>query len=195
MRRYLEIIMPTTAQFLACLIAPTVLTIFFVVAQYSSNFISTQGVDQEIVRNNILANLYVTGALQQSFNRFMDFAFWGVIAAIVILLIWAVSVARTSVTNHIVEEGFENFTQQKTRWHEHFIVVAFIKLVLIFTMLYAVSNFVVSAVPALAAGAALCVQSVTLSHTLSLLYGVLLMVLFQVLLVVSLRLFKHTQAD
>ncbi len=195
MRRYITSILPTPAQWISFLILPLIFSVYFLITRYSDQFITTQGVDYIAVQDSVLASLYLTGQLSEWFTRFMDFAFWGVLASIVILVGWGFSVARTSVENHVTEQTFVNFQKNKQDWHGNFIIVAIIKVILVFTIVYCVFSFIAIALPRLALGIAQCVQAITWPHLQTVLLGIVLMVFYQALIVSAVKLLKITRAD
>jgi len=195
MKRYLKAVLPTPAMWVGFLILPTFLTVYFLVSRYSDQFIKTQGIDYVAVQNNVLAQLYITGSLANFFTRFMDFAFWGVLATIAILIAWSIGLAKTTLYNHTTEQQFTNFNQSSKSWHTNFVTVLVIKLLLVVLMIYFVFQIILTAIPTLASGIAACVLELGLPALVSVTTGYLLLVVFQALLVTSVRLFKTTQAE
>lgn len=193
--KYIKAILPSPAVAVSFLILPSLLTFYFLLTRYSDRFLQTQGVDYEAIQDNVLAIFFISGEWSQWLTRFMDFAFWGVLALIVILIMWGISVARTSVENHVTEQSFYNFKTSKKDWHGNFVLVAIIKVLLVVLMVYSVFQLIARAIPQLAAGIAASVQGLSLETALQAVWGVVLIVALQLLFVMAYKMFKITQVD
>ena len=194
MKKY-KLIVPSWAAVLSFFILPFIFTIYFVVTRYSDKFLSTTQIDYIAVQNNFLATIFLQQAWNNWLSRIMDFAFWGVLASIGILIWWAVSTAKTSVQNHGIEQSYSNFGIDQKTWHRNFILVASIKTILVFLMIYSVFALIARAIPQLAYGVAACVQQVNSNHIILAIQGVLLMVFWHFLFVLAFKTFKITKAD
>lgn len=195
MNRYLKAVLPTTTQWVAFLALPTTLTIYFFVSRYSNQFIQTQGIDYVAVQDNFLAQIFITGTVADFITRFMDFAFWGVLAAVGVLVAWGVSSTTTTIENHNVQGGFSNLETSKKEWREGLVYVAIIKALIVAVMVYAVVAIFVSATPRLAAGIAQCMQVLNASSVLAAIYGAAYLVALQALFIICIRLFKIVRAE
>jgi hypothetical protein len=195
MKKYVKAVLPNSTEWVAFLALPTVFTIYFLVSRYSNQFIQSQGIDYVAIQNNFLAQLFITGKLANFVTRFMDFAFWGVIASIGVLIAWGIGAARVTVENHSVQSGFSNFTTSQSDWKKGLIVVSVIKVLLVAVMIYSAVSLFVFAVPRLATGVALCVQALNPTNVLKACIGFLYIVTLQALFVACIRMFKITRAD
>ncbi len=195
MKKYFKEITPSWTAILSFLILPFILTLYFLITKYSDKFISTTEINYFEVQDSILSTFFLQQAWNDYLARIMDFAFWGVLASIAVLIWWGVSVAKTSVENHLTEQSFVNFKVSKEKWHGNFAVVALIKTVLVFVMIYCVFTLIARAIPQLALGIASCVQSVNSQHLFIALLGVLQIIALQFLFVVAFKTFKITRAD
>lgn len=195
MKQYLKVILPTSTQWISFLVLPVLFAVYFLVTSYSDQFIKTQGVDYVAIQGNVLATLYISGTLGDWMKRFMDFAFWGVLATIGVLIWWGVGVAKTSVQNHSTVTEFTNFQTSQKNWRQSFVAVAVIKTVLIVVIFYAVIALLAKAIPYLALGVASCVQGLTGPHLQIAIKGVLLMVFWQFVIAAAVKLFKITRAE
>lgn len=194
--KYIKAILPSPAVFVSLFIAPLLLTLYFVLTRYSDRFLATQGVDYEAIQDNVLAVFFISGEWAQWLTRFMDFAFWGVLALIAILIAWGISVARTTVENHVTEQSFYNFKTAQKDWHGNFVMVTIIKVLLLLVMVYSVFQLIARAVPQLAAGiGSIVVEGVSADSVLQVTLGALLIVALQLLFVMAYKMFKITQID
>ena len=195
MKKYFSNIFPSLAASISFFIVPFILSVYFIITNYSDKFIATGNIDYFSVQSNVLATFFLSQSYVDWLNRFMDFALWGVFAAIVLLIVWAISVGRISVHNHLAQQEFVNFRASKQSWHGQFAVVAAVKVLLVFVMLYTVFQLIAHAIPLLATGIASCVQVVNGSNILGVAKAVLLIFVLQFLLVSCIKLFKLTRAD
>jgi hypothetical protein len=194
MKRYLLSVMPSATTWVGLFILPSVLSVYFVLTSYSDQFIETQGVDYVAVQNNILAKLYLGGSFGDFMTRFMDFAFWGVVAAIVIVIGWSIGVARTSFGNKRSQDQFVKYNNTES-WHSHFAVALVAKLLIVFLILFFFYQLLSKALPQLATGIARSVQELTVSNVGAVVLGVLIIVFLQFLMVYFFKLFRITQLD
>lgn len=147
---YIKSIFPSMAVTASLFILPIVLTLYFVVTQYSDKFIAEQDISYFDVQNNWLGQLFIDQKWVEWFNRFMDFAFWGILAAVVLVGVWMFTSAKVAMKNHYNEENFVNFQETKTRWHTHFFIVVVIKIAAVLILLFALFTLIGQRIPALA---------------------------------------------
>ncbi|MDQ5912664.1 MAG: hypothetical protein QG659_86 [Patescibacteria group bacterium] len=186
---------PSPAVTLSFFILPVVFSIYYVVTRFSDRFIAEQEITYFDVQNSLVGTFFVTQGWLDWFNRFMDFALWGMLAGMVLIAAWLISSARTAFKNHETETKFRNFTVSKESWHGQFIAVAAVKILLIVVMLFCFFSLLGQAIPLLAANIATLLQSITTSGVLATLYSVLIIVFLQFLFATSIRVFKLTHAD
>lgn len=193
--RYVSYLAPSFTEFLVFLITPTILTIYFTFLQYTNLFLTYTTTERAISQHDVFATLYLTGTIQQWFQRFTDFAFWGVIASIIILLAWGVSAAQASFSNHMAIEQFENFKVSKESWHGHFLIVMTVKVLLIFVIIYAMASILVTAVPMLSDTISMSVQSPTVVNVAKVFGAGFLLVALQAIMIIAVRMFKHANVE
>lgn len=192
----LSIFIPSGAISLSLLILPIVLTTYFLISQYSSQFLASQeSVPYTAADQTFLGRLLVEQPWTEWLSRFSDFAFWGVLAAVVLVLIWAVSVARTSMQNHTITEGFKNFKVKKAAWHSHFAVEVGLKVLLVGIGLYAIILLLARAIPGLAVNISLLLESVSSETVLEIVKSNLYIFGLELLIACVIKIFRHVQLD
>lgn len=195
MNKYLKVVLPTPAVFISFFILPLVFGVYFLLSRYSDQFIRSEGIDYVAIQTNVLAQIYITGQLADWVTRFMDFAFWGVLASIGVLIFWAISAARVTVRNHAVQQGFVNFKTDQRSWTNQLIIVSVIKVLLAAVILYSVLAFIVSAIPKLAGGVAAAISNLNGDSISKIGLAVVLMIFLQTLIVFCVKLFKHVETS
>lgn len=186
---------PTPAVTLSLFILPVLFSIYYVVSKFSDRFISEQEITYFDVQNSWTGQFFVTQAWLEWFNRFMDFALWGMLAAIILILAWFVSSAKTAISNHEAVEGFKNFREQKNSWHQNFVVVAIVKVLLVIMMAITFFALLGQAIPLLGMNVSSIIESYNLSALWALLYSILLVVFLQFLFITLIKIFKITRVD
>ncbi len=186
---------PSPAVILSFFALPLIFGIYYVVTRYSDSFITSQEISYFDVQNSYIGTLFVTQGWLEWFNRFMDFALWGMLAGIILIIAWLISSARTALKNHETETTFRNFSVSKETWHGQFIAVAVVKVLLIIVMFFCFFSLLGQAIPLLAANIATLLQGVTQSAVLATIYSVLLIVFLQFLFFTCIKVFKLTRAD
>ena len=195
-KNYSRIFFPKSTTLLVFASLVILLTIYFFVSQYSSSFITNEGYaifdggDQ-----NILVRVIFYLPWASWIDRSLDFIFWGVLAAIVLIIAWSISAAKTSFANHHLVEGFENFQESKQQWHRHFIVALFVKMLLIITSAYLAGATLFKLIPSLSTSVNDALTTTNLAQvsqvTLAALY--LFFALFGIAICV--KTFRHVKAD
>jgi hypothetical protein len=186
---------PSPAQTIAFFALPILFTIYFVITRFSDQFITKQNLTYFDVQNSLIGQFFVTQAWLAWFNRFMDFALWGMLAGVVLIVAWLISSAKIAIENHEAEESFRNFTVSKETWHGHFLAVVVVKILLVIVMLFCIFSLIGQAIPLLAANIATMLQAVTRSGILATAYSVLLIIFLQFLFVTSIKVFNLTRTD
>lgn len=177
------------------LILPFLLTSYFVVTQYSDRFITEQGVSYADVQTNLLGKLLLNQNLIDMFNRFTDFAVWGIVAIVVLIVLWVFGNAKVSLQNHYTQEEFKNFNVSKQSWHQHFFVVAMLKISLIAVAMYAFMVIIVKIIPLLATNLSVASETLSQTNIWPVVQAELYLFLLQVLIVTCLKVFRHVRAD
>jgi hypothetical protein len=167
---------PSSATTLSLFILPVLFSIYYVVTKFSDRFITEQEITYFDVQNSWTGQFFVTQTWLEWFNRFMDFALWGMLAAIILILAWFVSSARTALSNHEAVEEFKNFREEKSSWQQNFIIVSVVKFVLVVMMVITFFALLGQAIPLLGMNISSILDNYTLSALWALAYSVLLVV-------------------
>ncbi|HMS31598.1 MAG TPA: hypothetical protein PJ984_04370 [Candidatus Saccharibacteria bacterium] len=186
---------PSSATTLSLFILPVLFSIYYVVTKFSDRFITEQEITYFDVQNSWTGQFFVTQTWLEWFNRFMDFALWGMLAAIILILAWFVSSARTALSNHEAVEEFKNFREEKSSWQQNFIIVSVVKFVLVVMMVITFFALLGQAIPLLGMNISSILDNYTLSALWALAYSVLLVVFLQFLLITCVKIFKITRVD
>lgn len=193
-KRYRELL-PSGAATLGMLALPLVLTLYFVITRYSQEFIASTQVNYFDVQESLLTQWFISQAWLEWFNRFMDFAFWGVIALIVIMCAWAYSSTKVALSNHYTQQEFANFKTTKTAWHEKFFIVLIIKVILIVLVLYSIFAIIGKSIPQLAASISAVVYDFNVAGLKSPIVAFLAIFIYQYLIASSIKIFKHLSSE
>ena len=195
MKKYLKNIFPSIATTLCLLILPAVLSAYFIFSKYSISFAAQQGDTFYQDQSAWLSNFLLSQQWVDWINRFMDFAFWGALAIVVLMLVWAFSSSRTAIENHTLQEGFTNFQIDKKSWTRHFAFVAVLKVLLCALALYCVVALIATAIPQLS-GAVSQVIYDTGSDTILACFGVAFYIFgLQYVMVTAIKTFRHLSTD
>ncbi len=186
---------PSPATTLSLFILPVLFSIYYVVTKFSDRFIAEQEITYFDVQNSWTGQFFVTQTWLEWFNRFMDFALWGMLAAIILIFAWFVSSARTALSNHEAVEEFKNFREEKSSWQENFIVVAIVKFVLVVMMVITFFALLGQAIPLLGMNISSILDNYSLSAIWALTYSVLLVVFLQFMFITCVKIFKITRVD
>jgi hypothetical protein len=186
---------PSPATTLSLFILPVLFSIYYVVTKFSDRFITEQEITYFDVQNSWTGQFFVTQTWLEWFNRFMDFALWGMLAAIILIFAWFVSSARTALSNHEAVEEFKNFREEKSSWQENFIVVAIVKFVLVVMMVITFFALLGQAIPLLGMNISSILDNYSLSAIWALTYSVLLVVFLQFMFITCVKIFKITRVD
>ncbi len=186
---------PSPATTLSLFILPVLFSIYYVVTKFSDRFIAEQEITYFDVQNSWTGQFFVTQTWLEWFNRFMDFALWGMLAAIILIFAWFVSSARTALSNHEAVEEFKNFREEKSSWQQNFIIVSVVKFVLVVMMVITFFALLGQAIPLLGMNISSILDNYTLSALWALAYSVLLVVFLQFLLITCVKIFKITRVD
>jgi len=186
---------PSPAVILSFFALPLIFTIYFVVTRFSDQFIAKQDLTYFDVQNSLIGQLFITQAWLDWFNRFMDFALWGMLAGLVLVIAWLISSAKTALANHEAEEGFRNFSVSKETWHGQFVAVAIVKILLIIVMIFCLFSLLGQAIPMLASNITNLIQGITQAGIIALISTVFLIVFLQFLFATAVKVFNLTRAD
>ena len=138
MKNVIKTILPSPVAVLLTLFLPVIASVYLIVTHYAEQVITSEETAYTVAQNQVLGKLFFSTSLIDSFNRIMDFVFWGVIAFVVMIIIWAIGYIKVTVKNHYAQEDFTNFQEDKLLWHEHFVVVIMLKIISICLIIYSV---------------------------------------------------------
>lgn len=195
MKNNLLKLLPSITVTLSLFVLPLVLTFYFIFTQYSQNFIAEQEITYFDVQSSWLGQLVVGQQYLTWFNRFMDFAFWGVLALVVLVGIWAFGSTKVSLQNHYAQEGFQNFRQNKVSWHERFFVVFLLRCSLVILILYSLFAIAGKYIPQLSANISQALIDREINSYVSVLFVFLILFAYQYLIAVCVKLFKYLSAE
>lgn len=148
-RQILKTIVPKPSIWLGLLTVPLVLSGYFLTKLYSNKFVLEQDFGYFDVQNSFVRTLLFDNSISEWFTRASDFLFWGVLAAIILVIAWAVSAAKTTKANHEAVQQFQNFSSSASSWHTHFIVQVVVKILLVIISFYLLFALMFSLTPAL----------------------------------------------
>lgn len=188
MKKYLRLILPTPATWVSFFILPFVLSLYFLTSRYSDKFITTHGVDYVAIQDNVLANFFMSGELNEWISRFMDFAFWGVLACLGLLIFWAVSSVRTVIQNSVAVSEFAN--NSGTNWHQQTTILIGIKVITIIIVVYCILMIVTQLSMRLAFEVSNLMQQNSIAALLSFIGAFMAIIIAQAVAVASVRIFK-----
>lgn len=149
LKQTLKQIVPKPSIWLGLLAVPLALSGYFLTKLYSNKFVLEQDFGYFDVQNSFVRTLLFDNSISEWFTRASDFLFWGVLAAIILVISWAVSAARTTKANHQAVEQFQNFNTSASSWHTHFVVQVVIKVLLAAIALYLMFALTFSLIPSL----------------------------------------------
>ena len=191
----LKYLLPSPAVAVSLLVLPSALSLYFLVTQYSDRFVAEQDVSYLDVQSSWLSRLFLDQSWLSWFNRFMDFALWGLLAIAVLVAIWFFGSAKVAVKNHYAQEDFKNFRASKNSWHGKFFVVAFLKFLLIIVQIYSVLSIVARLTPRLSVDISFLLQGFSRQGLITVLVTCAYMILLQLSIVVSFKLFKLLRSE
>lgn len=148
-RQTLKTVIPKPSVLIALLAAPIGLSGYFFVTLYSNKFLLEQEVGYFDVQNSFVRTLLFDNSISEWFTRASDFLFWGVVAAIILVIAWAVSAAKTTKANHAAVQQFQNFNDSTSSWHAHFVAQIVVKALLVVIGLYLLFSLIFSLTPSL----------------------------------------------
>lgn len=195
MQKYFKNIFPSLAVTLSLLVLPIALTVYYIVSTYSNSFVSEQNINYFDVQGNFLGKALFEQGWVAWFNRFMDFAIWGLMAAIVLVAMWLISSAKVATKNHYAEETFANFKMNQKTWHRHFFVVAGLRVILAGIIMYSVVAIIGKSVPQIETTVSLAMQEVTTQTIKNVALAAGSVFVLQYLIITSIKTFRHLNLD
>lgn len=190
MKTYIKAVLPKPSIAILLLLPPIATTIYFFVTQYSNKFIVEQNVTFFDIQNGFVRSLIFDNKISDFFLRFSDFAFWGVFAAIILVISWFVSAARTTKRNHEVVANFENFQVDRSTWRGHFLVEIGLKVLLVGLIAYLLLLILASLTPNLLNAIGGVLTESTSHNILQVALANLYIYLAEIGVVIAIKLFK-----
>lgn len=178
-----------------CLVAPLIFTVYFLVTHYRNDFIKTEAIDYFTIQQDFLGRLFIEQQWVAWLDTFVNFAFWGVLASIFLIIVWAVGAARITVSNHEAIENFQNFKVPRASWHGQFIITASLKVLLVGVGAYLFILILIKAIPNLSLAAQYTVVDQDIGTIINLLVTGFYLVLLQLGIIVSIRLFRQIAVE
>lgn len=188
-------ILPTPATVAGLFALPLLLTGYFVFARYSDKLSTSDQLSYTDYQADFLSNFLLNQAWVNWFNELLDFAIWGVVAAVILVAIWAASAAKLTIENHYTQQNFLNFNYDKTSWHGKFWTVLCIRLLLIGVVGYSVVTILVRVIPELAQNVEKMVQTFTIYSLEITILTILKLVFFQYMIAVAVSVFHHLNSE
>ena len=195
MKKYAILLLPSPAVALSLLAVPLAATVYFVFTQYSNKFIAEQSVDYFDIQNEFVRKILFDNSFAASFNRFSDFAFWGILAAIVIVVSWFFSVMKTTASNHTIVEGFNNFQTESSTWHRNFIIKIVIKVLLVIIGLYAFIRLLSQFIPDISATIGVQLRENTSENIKNIIVANLVAYVALLFIATAVKMFRHINVE
>lgn len=187
MLKNLKLILPSVNALLATMILPIIVVFYALYIQFNARL----GKSTTDVFSAFTGNYH----LMQIVGRGTDLLLWGGVAAIVLVIIWFIGVARTTVDNHYTEESFVNFTVPKSTWHGHFYTMIAVKIALSIGLLSSIFILLFRLSPLLHDRVVIAAKT-TSQHTVVLAIDtVLLIIAVQYLAVLLFKVLRHSKVE
>lgn len=139
MKNIIKSIAPSLTAWIVMFFIPIALIIYFVASEFSNQFIAEGGLS---FQQQWFELILKSQQAAESLSRFMDFAFWGILAFVIILISWAITNTKISVKNHYKQQSFVNFKTSKSTWHSRFYIVFAIKILLGLLVLFSIFKLI-----------------------------------------------------
>lgn len=196
MYKYLKIILPSATTAVICIFLPLALSIYFLVNTYSNNLVTNPNIDLTELPDSSILNFFLARPWVGLLSRLTDFILWGVLAGICIVGYWLISNAKTSVENHYSQESFTNFKISKKTWHGNFIIVGFIRVLLIVLIIMLLNIALFKAIPELSRGfSSVVANGYIVDNIVHILLNFALLFFVQYGTFLFVNLYKHLSAD
>lgn len=192
---YIKHILPSIPVCIGLLIVPLLLTTYFVVTQFSDQFIAENSADFYSVQNEWLNPIFINSDWINWVNRFMDFAFWGMLALIVMVIGWSISSAKVAFKNHYAIEEFANFRESRISWHSQFYVVSFLKIATLIIMVYAIIAVLALQAPQLSLDVSIMLKKFSTQALKDVVLTASTLYLYSLLAVAAFKTFRYLRAD
>lgn len=193
-QQYRKAFLPSASWLLALAGVVILVGTYFLVTQYSDNFIEQEGIAAfEAAEKNALARLLVFVPWAAWVDRALDFFFWGAIAAVVIVGAWAFSASRTSLANHKMVQKFQNFNGNTGEWNQQFFTAVALKALLAFLACYVVGAVMVRLLPGLSAAISVILYERSAANIMAGVFQAILLWLSLVLIATCIKMFGRIQ--
>lgn len=159
LRMYLERIFPNAFTTLSLTLLPIILTGYYTITRLSEQVTNNQNLDFAEFQNNFLALFFFSKSWVLWFNEALDFILWGAVAAVVLVVVWAIGATRVAVDNHNAQTHFKHFRVNQGSWHSQFAIVSVIKILLVVIAIYCGILILVQGIPQLGLSVERAVQA------------------------------------
>lgn len=195
-KNYLHALLPSGAWMAGVAGLVALLAAYFVVAQYSNVFIEREGIGAfEAAGQSPLAKFLFYTPWAMWVDRALDFFFWGVIAAIIIVLVWAIGASKTSFANHKLVEKFQNFSADSQQWNQGFAVAVILRVLLVFIGLYLTGATITRFVPNLSVAVDVILYKQSPQNILQGLLKASILWLAMAAIISCIKIFRHIEID
>lgn len=195
MKKLLVLILPTPSVAIALLALPLTSTTYFLFTQYSNKFIAEQSVDYFDIQNELVRKILFENSLAAGFNRFSDFLFWGILAAIIIVISWFIGVVKTTASNHSAVETFNNFQTDNASWNRSFAVKVIIKVLLVLIALYSLIRILSTYIPEISAAIGAQLREGSKENLINIFLANAVVYVSLLVIVVSYKIFRHISVE
>lgn len=194
-RSYLERIFPSAFVTLSLTLLPIILAGYYTITRLSDQVANSDSLNFADFQNNFLAIFFLSKSWVLWFNEALDFILWGAVAAIILVVIWAVGATRVAVDNHNAQTRFKHFRVDEGTWHSQFVIVVIIKVLLVAIALYCAVLILVQAIPQLGLSVERAVQSFSWNTFKQALFAGLAIFVLQYVIATCIRLFRSLRTD
>ncbi len=195
-KKYIRALLPTGAWLAGVTGLVVLLVAYFTAAQYSNVFIEREGVGAfETASQNPLSKFLFFTPWALWVDRALDFLFWGVIAAIVIVVAWAISASKTTFSNHNMVKNFQNFNADAGQWNQGFLTAIILRVLLVFIGLYSLGAVITRFAPGLSSSIGdLLYERTALTIAACVLHVIILW--FAIVTIIScVKIFRHIEVN
>lgn len=193
-QKYLAAFFPP-AVMVMLLALPLILTIYFLVSQHASVLVAEYTIGYYDTQNDWFGRVVADQSWIEWFNRAMDFVFWGMLAALVLSIVWAIGATKAAIQNHHMQKGFVHFQQDRLKWHGHFMVTALLKVLLVALLIYSFFAIVGRWIPQLSVASGNVLMATNADTIKALALPVMSIYVFQYIMVFSVTIFRRLRVE
>lgn len=191
----LQRLLPSPVLVACFFILPLLLTAYYWLTRYSSKVMTTGEISFSDFQNRFLATFFFSQAWVTWFNGLLDFAIWGVVAAGVLILIWAFGAVRDALSRHYSSQTLINQGHSRMSHHSRFWGAAAIKFLLVVVGLYCLVALLVRFIPELEHSVEWAVYDTSGTAIIDVLLAILKIVGLQYLIALCIITFTHINGE